>query len=66
MLANRAQENNKNVIFRKKSDWQKKDCFANQEGCKGEATLEAVCGNSLIRCCKNEKCKNRATEIAIL
>jgi hypothetical protein len=35
------------VIIRKKSMYQKDDCFF----CEKESTLEADCGNVSIRCC---------------
>jgi len=44
------------VIFRQKSSFQRDDCLF----CSRESTLEAVCGNALIRCCDSEECKQLA------
>ncbi|KKQ43651.1 MAG: hypothetical protein US63_C0048G0010 [Candidatus Moranbacteria bacterium GW2011_GWC2_37_8] len=56
------------VTFRPKSSWQKPDCINNsaEHQCHNESTLEAVLGNSLVRCCDDEVCKARAAEIARL
>lgn len=56
------------VIFREKSSWQKEDCInqSPEYACPNESTLEAVYGNATVRCCSNEKCKERAAEMAML
>ncbi len=48
------------VTFRPKSSWQKPDCLF----CSREATLEAVSGDALIRCCDSEECGRRAASLA--
>lgn len=54
------------VTFRPKSSWQKDDCINRSADydCPNKSTLEAVCGTSKIRCCEDERCKQRAAEIA--
>lgn len=53
------------VIFRKKSLWQKDDCIGiNNHGCQGKSVLEAVLHDSIVRCCENEECKAMAKELA--
>lgn len=54
----------KEVTFQKKSSFQKPDCLPNKPGCLGDSTLEAVCGNALIRCCEKEECKDEARRMA--
>lgn len=53
------------VTFRKKSDWQGKECLF----CNNIATIEAVCGEgnviALVRCCENSECKEKAEETAL-
>lgn len=49
------------VIFREKSEFQKDNCLF----CEKEATLEAVYGKSLIRCCASEECKKQAKKLAL-
>lgn len=48
------------VKFRPKSSWQKDNCLF----CQRKATLEAVYGDALIRCCADERCKQHAAELA--
>ena len=54
------------VAFCKKSSWQKDDCINKSADyqCTNESTLEAVCGTARVRCCEDERCKNRAAELA--
>jgi len=55
-------EKEKDVVFRLKSAWQKKDCIRGT--CHSISMFEAVCGNAMVRCCGDEKCKARAAELA--
>ncbi len=61
-------EKKKEVIFRSKSSWQKDDCINRSAdyNCPNPSALEAVCGDSIVRCCEDEKCKKRAAELAKL
>lgn len=56
------------VTFRPKSDWQKLDCINRSANyvCPNPSTLEAVTDNSIVRCCKEEVCKKRAAEWAVV
>lgn len=54
------------IIFQPKSSWQKDDCINRtaEYDCQNKSTLEAVFGKAAIRCCEDERCKARASEIA--
>lgn len=56
----------KQVTFRPKSGWQKEDCINNsaEHTCPNESTLEAVCGDAIVRCCTNKDCMARVAELA--
>lgn len=53
------------VVFQRKSPWQKDDCLF----CDNKAILEAVVGEenviSHIRCCAEHECGNKAAELAV-
>ena len=59
------------VIFRKKSSFQKDDCInrSKEYDCPNESVIEATCSkgnnNPMIRCCENEECKKVAAEMAL-
>ena len=61
-------EKENEVVFQPKSSWQKDDCInrSAEHDCPNESTIEAVFGNAIVRCCEDEKCKARATELAKL
>ena len=48
------------ATFQKKSPGQEDSCLF----CLNDATLEATCGTSKIRCCTNEACKEAAAGLA--
>lgn len=54
------------VTFRSKSPWQKDGCInrSTEHVCENESVIEAVCGNTFIRCCEDEKCKIVAARFA--
>lgn len=56
----------KKVVFRLKSVYQKDDCInrSAEYDCPNKSVLEVVCGNAAVRCCEDEKCMERADEIA--
>ena len=60
------------VVFEEKSAWQRNDCINRgaEYDCQNQSTLQAVftirnCTRR-IRCCTNEKCRERAAEMACL
>jgi len=55
------------VAFQKKSDWQKDNCINSPSfggTCRRKSTMEAVNGNSFIRCCSSPACKRFAALLA--
>jgi hypothetical protein len=54
------------VVFQPKSPFQKWDCINRNSAydCPNESTLEAVCGSATVRCCEEERCKERAAQLA--
>lgn len=54
------------VQFERKSSWQKADCVNNNADwvCKRPSTREAVYGTARIRCCTDDKCQERAAQLA--
>jgi hypothetical protein len=56
------------VSFRPKSSYQKEDCInrSAEHDCPNPSTLEAVVGTASVRSCTEEKCKDRASELALM
>ncbi len=47
--------------FEPKTEWERDDCMF----CESRATLQAIYGKAMVRCCENEVCKKKAERIAL-
>ncbi len=61
-----AEKKRSEVFFQPKSPYQKEDCINRNSSynCLNDSTLEAVCGSATVRCCEEERCKERAAQLA--
>jgi len=61
-MKEKEEEEEEDIVFREKSPWEGDDCI--NPDCTNKSVIEAVLRsvNGTARCCKEEKCKQKAKE----